>query len=150
MSQVPCSVVTAEGVVEEHQVVSVTIPTADGEITVLPEHIPLVSVLVPGVLTLRAKDGQDRHVAVSGGFVHVEPKAVVVLADTAERADDIDATRAEQARKRAAEAMSGKLEKRELAEVSATLEKSLARLRAVELAGRRSRRRKRSVSGGKS
>lgn len=126
------AVVTIEGTVESADASSVTIPTADGEITVLPEHTPLVSVLIPGVLTLRTGD-KEKHVAVSGGFVQVAADSVTVLADTAERADDIDVRRAEAARKRAEEAMAGKREKEELVDAAAELQKHLARLRAAEL-----------------
>ncbi|MDP4000485.1 MAG: ATP synthase F1 subunit epsilon [bacterium] len=135
------SVVTATGTVADGPVRSVTIPTTDGEITVLPDHVPLVSVIRPGVLTIRTgKDGADeQHLAVSGGFLKVSGDSISVLADTAERADDIDRQRAEQARKRAEQAMAGKLEREELAEAQAELQKHLARLRAVELAGTRRR-----------
>lgn len=126
------AVVTAEGTVEEADATSVTVPTADGEITVLPEHIPLVSVLEPGVVTVRVSK-QERHVAVSGGFVQVTKARVTILADTAERAEQIDVRKAEAARKRAEDVMAGKREKEELAEASAELQKNLARLRAVEL-----------------
>ncbi|HEY8108714.1 MAG TPA: ATP synthase F1 subunit epsilon [Patescibacteria group bacterium] len=135
------SVVTATGTVSEGPVRSVTVPTTDGEITVLPDHVPLVSVIRPGVITFRT-DKEERHLAVSGGFLKVAGDAVSVLADTAERADDIDKQRAEQARKRAEQAVAGKLEREELAEAQAELQKHLARLRAVELAGTRRRSRR--------
>lgn len=128
------AVVTIEGTVESADAASVTIPTADGEITVLPEHTPLVSVLVPGVLTVRTGAGSaEQHVAVSGGFVQVDSESVTVLADTAERADQIDVRRAEAARKRAEEAMAGKREREGLTDAAAELQKHLARLRAAEL-----------------
>ncbi len=133
------SVVTATGTVAEGPVLSVTIPTTDGEITVLPEHAPIVSVIRPGVITTRTEK-DEQHLAVSGGFLRVSGESVTILADTAERADDIDRQRAEQARKRAEQAMAGKLEREEVAETQGELQKHLARLRAVELAGaRRSR-----------
>lgn len=130
------AVVTIEGTVESADASSVTIPTADGEITVLPEHTPLVSVLIPGVLTVRTGDNGskgEKHVAVSGGFVQVATDSVTILADTAERADDIDVRRAEAARQRAEDAMAGKREQAELVDASAELQKHLARLRAAEL-----------------
>lgn len=142
------SVVTAEGTITDGEAASLTIPTKDGEITVLPNHIPLVSVLVPGLVTVRPDDGDDQHLAVSGGFVNVAPAVaaeqrpteVVLLADAAERADEIDLEQARQAKQRAEEVMGSKLEKQELAEASAALQKSLARLRAAELIQHRRRR----------
>lgn len=126
------AVVTIEGTVESADATSVTIPTANGEITVLPEHTPLVSVLKPGVLTVREGD-KEKHVAVSGGFVQIATDSVTILADTAERADDIDVRRAEAARKRAEEAMAKQHEREDLTDAAAELQKHLARLRAAEL-----------------
>ena len=133
------SAVTAEGVVAERELDSVTVPTGDGEITVLPHHIPLVSTVVPGVLVMR-QGADEEHLAVAGGFLQVESEKVTVLADYAERADDIDASRAEAARKRAEDALAGTLEKEEFAETQAALAKSLAQLRASELIKHRKKR----------
>lgn len=133
MSATRFCAVTPEGVMTEVAATSVTIPTVDGEITVLPNHIPLVSVLRPGVITVRENDDTEEHLAVSGGFVQVTADEVNVLADTAERADDIDTTRAEAGRRQAEEAMAGQLAEQERAEVSASLQRNLARLRAAEL-----------------
>ncbi|NCB20972.1 MAG: ATP synthase F1 subunit epsilon [Clostridia bacterium] len=83
-------VVTPERVVSKQQVLQVTIPTESGEITVLPEHIPLVSILKPGVLELKTVDKKIEIIAVSGGFVEVLRDKIVILADTAERAEDLD------------------------------------------------------------
>jgi F-type H+-transporting ATPase subunit epsilon len=131
--------VTAEGVVQEGEAEAIQLPTGDGEITVLENHIPLVSTLKPGVVSIR--NGEEvEHVAVSGGFVQTDGVLLTILADTAERADDIDAERAEQARKRAIAAMEEKLEKEEVAELAAALQKNLARLRAAELVKHRRRK----------
>ena len=127
------SVVTAEGIVTEvDDITSVTIPTADGEITVLPHHIPLVAPLVDGVLTVREGES-EQHLAVDGGFVNVTPTGVTILADTAERAEEIDAAKAEAARKQAEEVMAGKVTDQDLTEAAASLRRNLARLRAAEL-----------------
>lgn len=83
-------VVTPERVVSKQRVLQVTIPTESGEITVLPEHIPLVSILKPGVLELKTVDKKTEIIAVSGGFVEVLRDKIVILADTAERAEDLD------------------------------------------------------------
>lgn len=130
--------VTAEGVVEEGEFEAITVPTGDGEITVLGNHIPLVSTLKPGVISMRSGD-HVRHLAVSGGFIQTDGRTLRVLADTAERADDIDRARAEEARQRALKAMDDRLEAEELAHVQAALQKSLARLRASDLVKRRNR-----------
>ncbi|MFH1789459.1 MAG: ATP synthase F1 subunit epsilon [bacterium] len=98
-------IVTPEKTVYVDEIFQVTIPTMDGEITVLPYHIPLVTVLLAGDLIIKDKDG-EHHLAISGGFLEVKSNSeIIILADNAERAEDIDLERAEQARKRAIEQM---------------------------------------------
>jgi F-type H+-transporting ATPase subunit epsilon len=83
-------IVTPEKKVLEESVDSVTVPTATGEIGVLPNHAPLISALKSGILTFTVKGATDKLV-VSGGFVEVSSDQVSVLTDVAERADEIDA-----------------------------------------------------------
>ena len=99
-------IATPERVVyENYAVVQVTIPTMDGEITVLPNHIPLVSVLKAG--ELRIVDSAGEHpIAVAGGFLEVRGNnEIVILADNAERVEELDLARAEEAHKKALEQM---------------------------------------------
>ena len=86
-------IVTPEKRVLDAEVDSVTVPTASGEAGILPQHAPLVSALKPGVLAYSVKGSTDR-IAVSSGFVEVNNDKVAVLVDTAETADEIDATTA--------------------------------------------------------
>lgn len=98
-------IVTPEKVIYENEISQITIPTMNGEITVLPDHIPLVSVLKAGELKIKDKDG-EHNLAVSGGFLEVKGNnEIVILADHAERAEEIDLQKAEEARKRAEEQM---------------------------------------------
>lgn len=130
------SIITPEGVQYENEIERVTVPTKAGEITVLTKHAPLVSVLRPGVLTVKHEDGTKLIMSVSGGLIEVRASGrVVILADTAERAADIDLERAEAARKRAEEFMAQKETMRdtEHAELLASLQKELARIKAAEL-----------------
>ena len=83
-------IVTPERRVVDAEVDSVTVPTASGEVGILPAHAPLVSALKPGILAYNVK-GQAQRLAVSGGFVEVNTDKVAVLVDTAEAADEIDA-----------------------------------------------------------
>ncbi len=123
-------IVTPEGVVYDSEIEKVTIPTEAGEITVLPTHAPIVSVLKPGEL-LVYKEGQAYSLAVSGGILEIRPTGeVIILADTAERAEDIDVSRAEEARKRA-EALLKEQENVadvDFARLQAAIEKELARI----------------------
>lgn len=105
MNNINLKIATPEKVVYENQIEQVSIPTMDGEITVLPNHIPLVSVLKAGELRIIDKDG-EHLMAVSGGFLEVRGNnELVILADNAEQANLIDLDRAEQARARAEEEM---------------------------------------------
>ena len=99
-------IVTPERTVYSNEVLEVTVPTGGGEITILPDHIPLVSTVVTGELRTKLSDGTIHPFAVSSGIVEVQPSSkVVILADRSELATEIDIERAEEAYKRAQEAM---------------------------------------------
>jgi len=124
-------IVTPEKVVYEDEIIQVTIPTTDGEITVLENHIPLVSVLKSGDLIIKDKDG-EHHMAVAGGFLEVNANnEIVILADNAERAGEIDLERAEEARKRAEEQMkqSKAGEDIDFAKLQAVIDREMNRIR---------------------
>src|SRR6185295_17420547 len=95
-------IVTAERVVMSDDVDQINAPTKDGRIGILPRHMPLLTILDVGQMDI-IKDGVATPFAVSGGFMEVLPNRVTILADTVERADEIDEARAEEARRRAEE-----------------------------------------------
>ena len=98
-------IATPEKVVYENKVFQVSIPTTTGEITILPNHSPLVSILQAGELKIKDEQG-EQIMAIASGFVEVRANnEVIILADNAERAEHIDVERAEAARKRAEEQM---------------------------------------------
>lgn len=124
-------ITTPERTLFKGAVTQVSLPTAMGEITVLPHHIPLVSILAAGELRYVA-DGKENRMVVSGGFLEVKGNALTVLADTAEREEDIDEQRAEEARQRAQQLLKEKrIDAEEFAALAAKMEKELARLRVV-------------------
>ncbi|MFA5644146.1 MAG: F0F1 ATP synthase subunit epsilon [Patescibacteria group bacterium] len=127
-------IVTPERVVVKEEVFQVTVPTVEGEITILPKHSPLVSILKPGVLELKKDDGSIEIISVSGGFVEVLLNKIIILADTAERAEEINLDRAEEARKRAEESLKNirNIDATQFANISAMIEKELARTRSVK------------------
>jgi F-type H+-transporting ATPase subunit epsilon len=136
---VPLSVqiVTPERVVfSEENVDSVTVPGADGELTILPSHAPLMTLLQPGALTLR-RNNDENDIALSGGFLEVRDDELVILADTAERSEEIDQQRAEEARVRAADRLSTREDTLDIARAAAALERATARLRVIERRRRR-------------
>src|SRR3989338_7126232 len=132
MAKMKFKIASPERVVYESEVDSVTCSTEMGEITILPNHIPLVANLKPGELKTVNGEG-EKFIAVSGGFVEVRPNnEVVILADAAEHAEEIDIAKAEQARERARKAMAEKtLSGEEYAATAAALERSLARLKVA-------------------
>ncbi|HEY7063903.1 MAG TPA: F0F1 ATP synthase subunit epsilon [Chloroflexota bacterium] len=140
MAKLRLEVVTAEREVLADDVDMVVAPGGEGELGILPRHAPLLTTLQPGVLRLK-KDGEEQYLAVSGGFMQVYRDRVLVLADTAERADEIEASRAEAARQQALTALeqgatgAGALQA-EAARLA--LRRSLARLQVVRRRQRRS------------
>lgn len=124
-------IVTPEKVVYEDEITQVSLPTTIGEITVLPHHVPLVSVLLAGELRIVDKEG-EHLLAVAGGFVEVRSNnEVIVLTDNAERAAEIDIVRAEAARQRAEEQMQTAKNREDIdyAKLQAVLDREFNRVR---------------------
>ncbi len=124
-------IATPEREVYRDTVESLTVPTIEGEITILPHHLPLSTVIKPGEVTIR-QGSSERPFAVGGGFLEVHPDNVVLQADAAEHVAELDAQRAEEA---VVLAEQRKLEltkdHEEYAAVAAKLERDLARLRII-------------------
>jgi F-type H+-transporting ATPase subunit epsilon len=138
MAKLQVELVTAEGRLVSKEADFVVAPGIEGELGVLPRHIPLLTPLRAGEVTVR-NDGQDEYLFVAGGFLEVLPDRVVILADAAERAEDIDEARAEEARKRAAQLLEEKVEGADAAAAAAALERATMRLRVAELRRRHRR-----------
>ncbi len=130
-NKIQFKITTPEREVYNDLVDQVTIPTTKGEITVLPEHIPLVAVLAPGELRL-LKGKEEVSFAVAGGFIEVLPDKVTILADSADLAEEIDEQAAEEARQRALELQKEKkMDAEEFAALSARIERELARIKVA-------------------
>jgi len=124
-------VVTAERLVFSDDVDIVIAPGIEGEMGILPHHTQLMTVLQPGELRIR-KGAQEFSLAVTGGFLEIKPERITVLADAAERAEEIDIARAEAARKRAEDRLAKHTSEVDLARAEAALRRSLLRLRVAE------------------
>jgi len=135
MSSIKFKITTPEKTVYEDKVYQATLPVADGEVTILPNHRSYIASLKPGeiILKKRNKEGEV-SLAISGGFIEFHNNELIVLADTAERAEEIDLKRAEEARKRAEEIKKRRvsMDEIEYARVAATLEKELARVKVAK------------------
>lgn len=124
-------IITPDGVTYEDEIPKVTIPTLAGEITVLPEHMSMVSVLRAGTVIIYKEDGSKIELAVSSGVLEIrEHSRVFILTDTAERAEDIDIERAEAARARAEELLQEQenIADVDFARIQAAIEKETARI----------------------
>ena len=143
MAKLDVEVVSAERVVFTGEAEMVIAPGSMGLLGILPKHAPLLTSLTPGVL--RIKQGGDEVVmAVSGGVLRINRDRVEVLTDAAERADEIDATRAEEARRRAEQVLSEQPRRgrgTDTEQAEAALRRSLVRLKVAELRRRRTQQR---------
>jgi len=111
-------------------------PGVEGQLGILPNHASLLTMLQPGEVVVR-KEGEETEMFVSGGFLEVMQNRVTLLADVAERAEEIDIARAEEAKRRAEEQIKQAPPEMDLAVAEAALRRALARIKIAE------RRRKR-------
>lgn len=123
-------VVTPERVVLSTTVSSVVVPGALGYLGILPGHAPLVTPLVPGVVTYR-QNAEEKKLAVSGGFLEVADDRVILMADTAERAEEIDVERARRAKERAEKRLKERPPGLDVARAEGALKRAIARLKAA-------------------
>jgi len=123
-------IITAERQVFGEEVDMVIAPGIDGQLGILPHHAPLMTVLQPGEITIR-KGGSDDYLAVTGGFLEVLGNRVSILADAAERSDEIDEERAQEAMRRAQERITGQPAEMELGRAVASMRRAQMRLDLV-------------------
>jgi len=131
MATLRLDLVTAERMVYSDDVNTLIAWGLEGQLTVLPHHAPLMTTLLPGELRVR-KGEAEFSLAISGGFLEVRPDRVIVLADAAERAGEIDVARAEEAKRRAQERLSHPALDVDATRAEAALRRSLARLKVAE------------------
>ena len=129
-------IVTPEKVVYTDDVDMVIAPASEGYVGILPHHAPLLTTLGPGEFRVK-KGGVEQVLAVFGGFMDVRGDRVVVLTDDAEHAEDIDTHAAEEARRRAQEALQAPMSAADEARARASLQRALVRLRVSERRRRR-------------
>ena len=133
-------IVTAERELYSGEANLVSAPGTEGRLGILPKHAALLTTLSPGALNIKLGDAEE-PIFISGGFLEVSNNSVIVLADTAELAEEIDQARAQEARRRAQEELAQAQSDIERAELLGALERAMTRLRVAELARRRSGRR---------
>jgi len=121
-------IVTPEALTYSEDVEMVTVPAAEGEMGIYPQHVPLMAQIVPGEIVVR-KEGRDYFLAVGEGFIQITGERVAIMTDMAMRAENIDETKAEEARKRAEARLAEQLDDAESAVATAALAHSLAQLK---------------------
>jgi F-type H+-transporting ATPase subunit epsilon len=131
MATMQLEIVTAERLVYSDQVSGVVAPGVDGELGILPLHAPLLTTLQAGELRIMKEGQPDTYMAISSGFLEVMANRVVVLADTAERADEIDETRAREAMQRAQEQVGHRTADIDLERAMASMRRAQTRLKVV-------------------
>jgi F-type H+-transporting ATPase subunit epsilon len=136
MATTRLSIVTAEREVFADDVDEVVAPGVEGQLGILPHHSPLMTTLLPGELLVK-KGGEEFYMAISGGFIEVRPDRIIILADAAERVEEIDVARAEEAKRRAEARLAERAEGVDMARAEAALRRSLIRLQVVEKRRRR-------------
>lgn len=127
-------IVTPEREVFNGPVDMVSLPGAEGSFGVLRSHAPLIAALDPGEVTIRDENGQETHMAIGGGFFQVADNQAMVLADSAEAANQIDVARAQASEQRARSRLAGQLDAEHILQrerADAALKRAQARLRVA-------------------
>ncbi|WP_125010940.1 F0F1 ATP synthase subunit epsilon [Parageobacillus thermoglucosidasius] len=132
MKTIKVSVVTPDGPVYEADVEMVSTKAKSGELGILPGHIPLVAPLEISAVRLK-QGGKTEYIAVSGGFLEVRPDKVTILAQAAERAEDIDVTRAKAAKERAERRLQSKQDDIDFKRAELALKRAINRLNVANM-----------------
>lgn len=131
MAQLKVDIVSAEGQIHQGDAAMVFAPAEMGEVGIAPRHAPLLTRLKPGEVRVRTPQGEELRFFVGGGILEVQPHLVTILADTALRTEDADLAAAEEAMRRAKEALEGASEETDLAEAQEILAVATARYEFV-------------------
>ncbi len=131
MSTIRVQIVSTEKEIFAGEAEVVFADAEQGEVGIYPQHAPLLSLLRPGQVRLQTESGEQSYY-ISGGILEVQPHEVVILADTAMRGEDIDESRAQEAKTRAEEALKGKLSDVEAAKALAEIAEAAAQIRTLQ------------------
>jgi F-type H+-transporting ATPase subunit epsilon len=131
MSSLHLVVISPEKKTLETEAVAVTLPTVDGEITILPMHAAIFALVKPGIITIKTKDGEE-VLAGGGGFVKTDGKSVTLLLEFGVKADELNEAQINEAKKRAEEILNAKQDDTASALAQASLARSLLELKAVK------------------
>ncbi len=131
MATLQCHIVSAREEIYAGEISMLIATGSEGEVGILAGHTPLITLLKPGAMKLQKPDGTEEVIYVSGGVLEVQPKLITVLADTAERAHDLDEARIEAARKAAEQALANQFDSLQTSAALASLAESVAQLQTI-------------------
>lgn len=126
-------VVSAEKKLVSQQVENIRVTGTEGELGIYAGHTPLLTSIKPGLVKIKLKDGREEVIYLSGGVLEVQPNAVIILAETAIRGENLDKDKIEKARKQAEHLMSNSNSEIDFARASLDLENAMAKLRVIEM-----------------
>lgn len=125
-------IVSAESAIHSGEATMIFASAEQGELGVTPNHAPLLTRLKPGEVRVRTPEGEEHEFYVSSGILEIQPHMVTVLADTAQRAHDIDEAAAIEAKQRAEEAIANRKGEMDVSRAQAELAEAAARLRLIQ------------------
>lgn len=140
MGRITLNIATAERETYSGEADYVVAPSTEGQVTILPRHAALMTTLMPGELRFRDEDSPEQSIALSGGFMEVLNDEVTILADAAERPDEIDVARADDAMQRARDRIASHAVDVDIERALASLRRAQTRVRLASRAGRNGRR----------
>ncbi|ASK78124.1 F0F1 ATP synthase subunit epsilon [Paraphotobacterium marinum] len=126
-------VVSAEKKLVSQQVENIRVTGTEGELGIYAGHTPLLTSIKPGLVKIKLKDGREEVIYLSGGVLEVQPNAVIILAETAIRGENLDKDKIEKARKQAEHLMTNSNSEIDFARASLDLENAMAKLRVIEM-----------------
>ena len=129
---IQCDIVSAQDEIWSGDATQVFATGVSGELGIYPRHTPLITQLKPGPVRVVDADGKEEFFFCGGGIIEVMPHMVTVLADTAMRGEDLDATAAQQAKEEAERELADRTEAMEVAQAQAKLAEAMAQLQALE------------------
>ncbi|PWI31809.1 F0F1 ATP synthase subunit epsilon [Vibrio albus] len=132
-------VVSAEKQIFSGRVETFQVTGSDGELGIYHGHAPLLTAIKPGMVRIVKQHGHEEIIYVSGGIVEIQPGTSTVLADTAIRGEDLDAAKAEEAKRKAEEHIQNQHGDMDFAQAASELAKAIAQLRVIELTKQRRR-----------
>ncbi|MEK7061998.1 MAG: ATP synthase F1 subunit epsilon [Patescibacteria group bacterium] len=129
--------ISAEKTLYDHEIYEVLLPTANGQIAILPNHQPLIAEIIPGIIIVRSqkntRENDQDYLATSGGIVEVKNNTVRILCDSATRSEDLNELEIQKAHDRALHMKKEAKDNISLADASAELSRSLAELKLLEM-----------------